>query len=329
MTLEINTLPGNLTVRPTTLEVVPAITELIRACEIALDGTAETTLEDMQTYFQMPDIDLATDTLSVFDGSRLVGGVAVDHRQHSRISAEVAVDPDYQNQAIEEYLLNWAEQRAHQHIVLAEPGVRVTLNTRASSKDNLLPRLYEKHGFQQVRSFWRMLIEMDAQPEPAQWPAGITVRTATPDLFHAIYEADEEAFQDHWGHMPHSYEEWEHWGVNRQNFDPTLWFLAMDGEQIAGLSLCAIEQGDNGWVHDLAIRRPWRRRGLGLALLRHSFGEFYRRGLRDVYLGVDAQSLTGAVRLYERAGMHVVRQFNRYEKELRAGKELSTQTVDG
>jgi mycothiol synthase len=82
-----------------------------------------------------------------------------------------------------------------------------------------------------------------------------------------------------------------------------------------------------GWVDDLAVRRSWRRRGLGMALLHHSFGEFYRRGTRKVALEVDSQNLTGATRLYERAGMHATRQYDVYEKELRAGEELSTQSL--
>jgi len=113
-------------------------------------------------------------------------------------------------------------------------------------------------------------------------------------------------------------------------FDPTLWFLAMDGDEIAGISLCrpyAYDDPDMGFVNVLAVRRPWRKRGLGLALLRHSFNEFYRRGKRKVGLGVDAENLTGALRLYEKAGMHVHRQYNLYEKELRPGKEISVQSL--
>jgi GNAT superfamily N-acetyltransferase len=81
-------------------------------------------------------------------------------------------------------------------------------------------------------------------------------------------------------------------------------------------------------VNWLGVRRPWRRRGLALALLHHTFGECYRRGLQKVALGVDASSLTGATRLYEKAGMHVFRQWNTYQKELRAGKDLTTQKLD-
>ena len=69
-----------------------------------------------------------------------------------------------------------------------------------------------------------------------------------------------------------------------------------------------------GWVDTLAVRRPWRRRGLGLALLLHSFRELRARGRERVGLGVDGENTTGAVRLYERAGMHVARRSDTYER---------------
>jgi GNAT superfamily N-acetyltransferase len=115
--------------------------------------------------------------------------------------------------------------------------------------------------------------------------------------------------------------------VKRDDFDPSLWFVAFDGEEIAGFSLCSYEQGE-AWVGELGVRRPWREKGLGLAFLHHSFGEFYRRGVRSVVLNVDSQSLTGATRLYTRAGMHPVEQTDIYELELRPGIELSTETLE-
>ena len=83
-----------------------------------------------------------------------------------------------------------------------------------------------------------------------------------------------------------------------------------------------------GWVGTLGVTRSYRRNGLGLALLQHSFNEFYKRGRKQVGLGVDAGSLTGAVRLYERAGMHVAVRFDLYEKELRAGRDITRQDLD-
>jgi ribosomal protein S18 acetylase RimI-like enzyme len=101
-------------------------------------------------------------------------------------------------------------------------------------------------------------------------------------------------------------------------FDPSLWFLAMDGDAVAGVLMGEILP-DRGWVNDLAVRRPWRGRGLGEALLRHSFGEFYRRGQRTVSLGVDSQNLTGATRLYQRVGMRAERQYDICERVLQPG----------
>ena len=119
--------------------------------------------------------------------------------------------------------------------------------------------------------------------------------------------------------------------LENEGFDPTLLFLAMDDDEIAGFNICRAAAYDDlevGWVGTLGVRRPWRKRGIGLALLRHSFSEFYRRGKRKVGLGVDAQNLTGALRLYEQAGMHIHRAFDQYEKELRAGMEISVQSLE-
>jgi len=77
-----------------------------------------------------------------------------------------------------------------------------------------------------------------------------------------------------------------------------------------------------GWIGTLGVRRPWRKRGLGQALLLHSFGEFYKRGTKTIGLGVDAQNPTGATRLYQRVGMQAASEFITYEKELRAGREI-------
>ena len=134
-----------------------------------------------------------------------------------------------------------------------------------------------------------------------------------------VYEAVEESFADHWDHVRGSYDEWAAFLMDG-SFEPLVWFLAVDGGEIAGFSLCRERQPgrpDTGWVRQLGVRRPWRRRGLALALLLHSFGELHRRGRTSVGLGVDGENTTGAVRLYERAGMHVERRFDTYERRLR------------
>jgi len=105
-------------------------------------------------------------------------------------------------------------------------------------------------------------------------------------------------------------------------FDPSLWFLAWDGQEIAGAILCKLVVGQ-GWVDVVGVRRPWRGRGLGLALLRHAFGEYQRRAIKRVALSVDAESVTGAPRLYSRAGMHVTNNYIVYQRELRPGVDVT------
>jgi mycothiol synthase len=286
------------------------------------------TLDDLHTLWQGPTFNLATDAWMVIaPGDRLIGYADVEHRQHTRIYTLVRVLPEYAGQRIEEFLLQLAEEWAQRQIPLAKPGVRVTLNSWTSNLNDAAPRSFERAGFKEVRRHWRMEVEMSEYPLAPEWPEQVTVRTFIPGQDDRIvYNAVDEAFQDHWGHMEGNYEEWKHWTIERENFDPSLWFLAFDGEEIAGASLCTYQM-DNGWVDTLAVRRPWRRKGLGMALMLHSFGEFYRRGKYKVGLGVDSQNLTGATRLYERAGMHVARVYISYEKELRAGIELSTQAI--
>jgi mycothiol synthase len=97
----------------------------------------------------------------------------------------------------------------------------------------------------------------------------------------------------------------------------------MDGDEIAGVTLCKTLAGE-GWVNVVGVRRPWRKRGLGLALLRHALAEYQRRGVDKVALSVDAESITGAPRLYGRAGMSVRESYIIHLKELRQGADLGT-----
>ena len=106
----------------------------------------------------------------------------------------------------------------------------------------------------------------------------------------------------------------------------------MAGDEIAGVCLCTAhmpEDPDMAYVMSLGVQRAWRRQGIGLAMLHHCFRVFRARGKERVTLDVDAQSLTGATRLYEKAGMHVQRKSVTYELVLREGRDVSTQTLEG
>jgi mycothiol synthase len=185
--------------------------------------------------------------------------------------------------------------------------------------DAALARLLAERGYRPIRFFFHMRVDLDAPPPQPIWPEGIDVRSFSPGEEHAVYEAAEEAFEDHWEYVRDPFEIWEHFLLRADDFDPGLWFLALDGEEIAGVCLCRPQAPGRpgvGWVSVLGVRKPWRRRGLGLALLHHAFGEFWRRSTAAVGLGVDGKNTTGAVRLYEKAGMRVEHRLDTYERRL-------------
>jgi mycothiol synthase len=234
-------------------------------------------------------------------------------------------------------LLSWAEQRALRALPNVPDGLRFAPRVGTFREAEKPKRLFDDMGYDYIRSSYQMLIEMDALvPEPV-WAEGIVLRTFNQETdSEAVYRAVDASFQDHFGHVDQpfevGFERFKHFVLNAAEFDPTLLFLAVDvsSGEIAGINICRPHSYDDpemGWVGTLGVRRPWRKRGIGLALLRHSFNEFYRRGKRKVGLGVDAQNLTGALRLYENAGMRVQQAFDQYEKELRPGMEISVQSL--
>jgi ribosomal protein S18 acetylase RimI-like enzyme len=179
----------------------------------------------------------------------------------------------------------------------------------SAESDHVVRNDYENAGYRVVRHSYRMEISLEGgAPEP-EWPEGITVRTMQPGEEERVYEAHMSSFEDAWMFVRDSFELWSHWFLKDAAFDPSLWFLAEAGDELAGIALTREPENEPGlgWVRILGVTREFRQRGLGQALLRHAFGEYARRGLDRVGLGVDAESPTGAVRVYERAGMHITR----------------------
>jgi ribosomal protein S18 acetylase RimI-like enzyme len=214
-------------------------------------------------------------------------------------------------------------------------GARVALNAYAEAHNEDARALFTRCGFQDIRSSYWMRIDFEQPPQPPQAIPGIRIRSIQGDAEErAALQAAHESFKDHWGHIDEPfdafYERQMYFIRNSTVYDPSLWFIALDGEEIAGVSLCrSFLDGspDMGWVNTLGVRRPWRKRGIGQALLQHSFCELHRRGRTSTGLGVDASSLTGATRLYEKAGMRVTRKATLYEMELRPGEDLRTNTI--
>ncbi|MEZ4860604.1 MAG: GNAT family N-acetyltransferase [Caldilineaceae bacterium] len=325
-------LPAGYTLRPSTLADVSGAVAMHNASAIDTLGAPQFTEEEFRADWQEPGFTLATDSRVVTTAEGQIVGTtdAVANPPYVRNLIWARVHPAFRGRGIGTVLTRWAESRLLERLDEAPAGARVTVDCFNLDTHTAAKTLLTELGYHHERSYYRMKIELSAPPPLPAWPAGMTIRTMIPKQEEAaVYRAKEEAFQDHWGYVATPFEEgfalWQHHLQHNPDHDPTLFFLALDGDEIAGYALCDPKITDDpamGWIANLGVRRPWRRRGLALALLHHAFGEFYRRGVKKVGLGVDAGSLTGATRLYEKAGMKPFRQYNTYEKELRPGQDL-------
>lgn len=304
-----------------------AVAQLIYdVCDADGDVTVAVTPEELKLEWQTPGFNIETDGLVVVtNDGRIVGYEEfVNEHQHSKLRTDGYVHPDFKSQGIGTSLLRAIEMRAREEIVFAQPDARVYIHSTMDSHDNDGRAIHENAGYHPIRFYWRMQIDLEAPPPTAVWPDGIELRPFERDKHaRAVLEAQNESFRDHWDSHDLSFEQWELRKFGRQDFDPSLWMIAWDSRsaQIAGFSQNRYRMGI-GWIGTLGVRRPWRKHGLGEALLLHSFGEFYNRGTKTIGLGVDAHNPTGATRLYQKVGMSAASEFITYEKELRAGRNI-------
>jgi mycothiol synthase len=315
-------------VRPVTVEDSEAITELINTVTTAEAGFPWTTLEETRSDFSDPVRKPEDHDVIVLDPDGAPAAylqLYVTDEPYEQAFALVYTDPRWWGRGISTFLLGLGEQRARADIDRAPPGARVVFQVARFTTVTAAAALFESLGFSPVRTFWTMRIDLgDAAPPPGD-VEGITLRPLDPATdTRGVYDALAEAFADHWGHAFPSFERWRYAAIEAEGagFDPGLWFVALEGEQVVGAVECragTARDAGTAEVAALGVRRAYRRRGIGIALLLTAFRECRRRGITRAELGVDAESPTGATRLYERAGMRVGYSWEFWEKELRAG----------
>jgi mycothiol synthase len=292
-------------VRPPTEADAPQAAELVRAFETQFAGAAEMQTADLLDEWR--ELDLEKQAWLVELDGRLAGYASLHTKRHTFVDAYV--HPEALGRGVGSRLVELAEaEAARRGIGLLRNGVLTT--------DERARELLEARGYRVARHFYRMVIEFEQPPPAPEWPPGVVLRTfdlAEAREFHATLE---EAFANEWDHEPEPFEDWKQRRLEARGADPTLWFAVKDGDKIAAVLLADAARYGMGWIGAIGVREQWRRRGLGLALLRHGFAELYGRGEHVIGLGVDAENPTGATRLYERAGMHVAWSAALYEKRL-------------
>ncbi len=323
----------DIVLRPPTLKDLPAIVALLNACAQEWLGTSPYSTDLLRLNWKQSGFDYTNDARLALDDGQVVGyGSISPTGPHGKYELTSYTHPTQQGRGIGTALMQWGETRVRSR---AQPGMGVLVrckhyDTSEESKHLLLDR-----GYHYVRSFYEMKIEMTSAPPAPVWPSAISVRGMVAGQEEArVFRANEEAFRSDTANLDKQiddrFSKWQQWVRTVPEYDPGFFFIAWDGAEIAGVALCFPKDLDfpnMAWLHSLSVRRPWRRRGLGLALLQHAFRQCYRRDIRKLVLTVDSANPTRATQLYEKAGMSVFLQWHTYEKELRPEENWTSEGI--
>jgi ribosomal protein S18 acetylase RimI-like enzyme len=184
--------------------------------------------------------------------------------------------------------------------------------------------LLEREGYHPARYFYDMVRPSLENIPEAPLPEGLEIRPVQPEHLRAIWDANTEAFRDHWGDPERTPEDYQRW-LRDEEFQPEIWKVAWDkaSNQVVGMVLGFINAEANarfnrkrGWTENICVRRPWRRQGVARALIAANLRELKARGMTEAALGVDADNLTGALGVYESMGFEVARRQTVYRKPM-------------
>lgn len=304
-----------------------AVLEGVREAD---QGDQMATVEEIaNTYEHLTNCDPEHDMIMAEGDGRLVGYTRVTWWQQddgTRIYISLAfLLPEWRRKGIGTALLR-ANERRLREIAAGHPqdGPRF-LQGWVSETEIGHKALVEAHGYTPV-TYEAEMVRPDLENIPdAPLPEGLEVRPVRPEHYRPIWEACKEAFRDHWGYTEEEYSEeaYRAWLKNPVVFQPELWKVAWDGDEVAGQVRSFIPAQENevlnrkrGYTEFISVRRPWRRRGLARALIVQSLHALKARGMQEASLGVHTENPNGAFRLYESVGYQVTKMHYVYRKPL-------------
>lgn len=296
--------PSGFTVRAARPDDLEAVAAIVRAEEESLRGESLFAGDDLRDFWRLAEAD--GDSIVVErDGTPVAFSLYLNRDGASWVT----VQPRWSGHGLSSFLLSRAEEESRRRGL---KQVRAGMLAENDAARALFPAL----GFREVRHYFQMRLELDREPAQPDWPDGIAVTTFRPEDARDFHRALNEAFANEWGWHATPFEEWREFRLEDPAVDTSLWFVVRDGDEIAAVARCEANRDGGGWIGAIGVLKPWRRRGIGLALLQHAFAELRRRGFPHVGLGVDADNATNATRLYEKAGMRVLKEDVIYEKGL-------------
>ncbi len=308
------TLPDGYAARPATRADAQAITQMFAEQETRLNGEAESTVEDLFDDWSTPGFDIERDTWVIGRGAEVVGYAGiVKHIPPDVYAAYGGVHPEHAGRGLGTFLFEAVERRA-----LEKGGGRSAIRQWVDARDARALALLKSRGYEFVRRFWRMDASLDGVVTGPASVDGVTIRGFEKGRDERrTHEVFEEAFAEHWGFTPRTYEEAAatRWEADWFKTDFSL-VAEADGDIVA--ASINSRRLDDGYIDDLAVLPAWRGKGIAEALLRTSFQMFKDAGLHRVALNVDSDNSTGATRLYERVGMRPATSYDVYQRYLEA-----------
>ena len=313
------TLPAGSTSRIATRADIDPIVAMLHAGDVLAVGEPDTPRSFVEEVFSSPFVDPAADIWVVEDADGTVVGAADVRAPEPTQSCDAfaRVHPEHRGRGIGSALLALCEDRAR-----ARAGGATRVLATAEPGDPAGPALLRDRGYAHVRTFIHMQRELDDEIHPVL-PEAVAFRAFRDDeredwaAFHRVIET---SFEDHFEAFSIDLDAFIRLYTEMPTWDPSLVTFAVAGDDIAGVVVSdLLDGGDLGWVDDVGVLPPFRGRGIGRALLLKAFEDLRERGCDRVRLNVDSENTTGATRLYERAGMHVHREWLVHEKALEAG----------
>ena len=239
---------------------------------------------------------------------------------------DCVIHPNWRGKGIGRALLGWQEQHAREQAATHNnAGAPKFFQSWSESRLIGKTTLLQQAGYEAVRFGYAMNRSLDTAIAPfpeIALPAGFEFRPAKPEQYRAIFDADNEAFRDHWGHREQTEEDYQRWKTAKW-FQPELFRVAWDTHknEVAGMVLNFVNDEENktlnrkrGYTEGISVRRPYRKLGIAKALIAMSFHLHKSLGMTEAALGVDAQNPNGALQLYESMGFVMERQGTTYRK---------------
>lgn len=297
----------------------PAVAVVLNAARLA-DGAGEVrTAEGLAS--EHAGLALERDAVvAEVDGSPVGYGVGQVLERDGVLVAELtgAVHPAHRRRGIGTALLDRTRAGAVAQLGADQrPGPR-ELRAYALDQEIGAIALLAAEGFAPIRFGFEMRRSLTGTLPDHPLPPGLELRPAAEADYRQIFDANEEAFLDHWGHRPATEEDFLE-ACYGPDMRPSLWSVAWDGGEVAGVVMTAIWEHENavlgirrGWLDRVSVRRPWRGRGVAKALCSDAFRVLRSQGMDEAWLSVDGSNPTGAVRLYEGLGFHVARGWKAY-----------------